>query len=101
MKKFNQTCCSFADRVRKRFGKRRCHHGISPLSKHYNNGPVKIHRVKGDRRQCARMADLGLYPGTEAELVCQENGSQCILKVNGSTICLDQSITENILVEGS
>ncbi len=47
------------------------------------------------------MADLGLYPGTEAELVCQENGSQCILKVNGSTICLDQSITENILVEGS
>jgi ferrous iron transport protein A len=47
------------------------------------------------------MADLGLYPGTEAELICQENGSQCILKVNGGTICLDQSITENILVEGS
>jgi hypothetical protein len=47
------------------------------------------------------MAAMGLYPGTEAELLCPENSSQCILKIHGGTICLDRAFSENILVSGS
>jgi len=44
------------------------------------------------------MASMGVYPGIEAELICPENGSQCILKVQGGTISLDSSVSDNILV---
>lgn len=100
MKKFNQKCCFWAEKMKGRFGRRKCEEGeqVSPLSKHCGRGVVKICKVNGDRRQCARMADLGLYPGTEAELVCHESGDHCILKIHGSNICLDRSMTENILV---
>lgn len=87
--------------MKKRFRNRFCSKGISPLSQHCCSGRVKIHQVRGDRRQCARMADLGLFPGTEAELICADKDNQCILKVNGGTICLDSSISDNILVSGS
>ena len=101
MKKLNQKCCCFADNVKKRFRKGKCGKCMSPLSQHCNKGTVTIKQVKGDRKQCARMADMGLYPGTKAELICGNNGKQCILKVNGGTVCLDRTITENILVTES
>ena len=44
------------------------------------------------------MAAMGVYPGLEAELVCPADGGQCILKVNDSTICLDEDITDKIIV---
>jgi hypothetical protein len=47
------------------------------------------------------MAAMGLTPGTEAEILCPENGSQCILKIHGGTVCLDHSICRNILVSGN
>lgn len=46
------------------------------------------------------MAAMGVYPGVEADLVCPKNGSQCLLKVNGGTISLDSTISDNILVTG-
>ena len=100
MKKFGHKCGCFAEKMKGRFGRRKCtvNGHVSPLSTHCNRGIVKICKVNGDRKMCARMADLGLYPGTEAELVCHENGSQCILKVHGSNICLDRTIAENIMV---
>ena len=103
MKKFHDKCGCFADKMKSRFGRRKRTIGeqVSPLSKYCNRGIVKICKVNGDRKLCARMADLGLYPGTEAELVCHENGSQCILKIHGSNICLDRTIAENILVSGT
>jgi Fe2+ transport system protein FeoA len=44
------------------------------------------------------MASMGVYPGIEADLICPENGGQCILKIQGSTLSLDKSVSENILV---
>ncbi len=41
---------------------------------------------------------MGLFPGTEAELICPGHGEQCLLKIHGGTICLDRTISENILV---
>lgn len=70
----------------------------TPLSRRCKAGKVRICKVTGDRKLCAKIAALGLYPGSEAELVCPENGHQCVIKVHGGNICLDRSISDNILV---
>jgi Fe2+ transport system protein FeoA len=59
---------------------------------------VKVCRVGGDRKICAKMANLGVMPGTEMELICPRRGRQCIIKVNGGTLSLDESTAENIFV---
>ncbi len=95
----NNGCC-FTDRVRNCFGRRRCVDSITPLSKRAKTGRVKVCKVSGDRKICARMASMGLYPGVEADVICSETGSQCLLKVNGGTISLDSDVSENIFVTG-
>jgi Fe2+ transport system protein FeoA len=45
------------------------------------------------------MANLGLLPGTEVELLCSGGGRQCMIKVNGGTISLDALTAANILVD--
>ncbi len=45
------------------------------------------------------MAALGLLPGQEAELLCARNGSQCLLKIHGGTLSLDENTSNNIIVE--
>lgn len=72
-----------------------------PLSKLCQAGKIRICKVTGDRKLCARMAAMGLYPGTEAELLCPESCGQCIVKIHGGRVCLDRSLTENILVSGN
>lgn len=94
-KKFNGC---FADKVKNCFGRNRCALGEAPASLKNCKGKVKVCKVNGDRKICARMASMGLYPGVEADIICAENGSQCLLKVNGGTISLDPAISENILV---
>jgi Fe2+ transport system protein FeoA len=59
---------------------------------------VKVCKVTGDRKICARMASMGLYPGVEADIICSESGSQCLLKINGGTISLDSDVSDNIFV---
>jgi len=44
------------------------------------------------------MANLGLLPGCELELLCKGNGQQCMVKINGGTISLDASTAANIMV---
>lgn len=44
------------------------------------------------------MASMGVYPGVEADIICSDNGSRCVLKVNGGTISLDTDVSENIFV---
>jgi ferrous iron transport protein A len=90
--------CCFTDRVRNCFGKKRRDDLIGPLSKRARAGRVKVCKVTGDRKICARMASMGLYPGVEADIICSENGSQCVLKVNGGTISLDSAVSDNIFV---
>ena len=91
-------CHCFADRMRKCWGKDNCPDPVTPLSKKGKAGRIRICKVTGDRRLCARMASMGVYPGIEAEIICPENGSQCILKIEGGTISLDNSVSDNILV---
>jgi Fe2+ transport system protein FeoA len=96
-RKKNNGCC-FADKVRNCFGRGQCNNPIAPLSQRAKTGRVKVCKVTGDRKICARMASMGLYPGVEADVICSETGSQCLLKVNGGTISLDSDVSNNIFV---
>ncbi len=62
---------------------------------------VKVACVKGDRRLCARMASLGIYPGVEMELLCQGCGYPCLVRVNGGTLSLGGDVSGKILVTPS
>ncbi len=93
----NDGCC-FIDKVKNCFDRRGCNNLIGPLSMRARTGRVKVCKVTGDRKICARMASMGLYPGVEADVICSETGSQCLLKVNGGTISLDSDVSDNIFV---
>ena len=96
-KNFKDTCCRLGLRNRERG--QGTTDAPRPLSETCHLGPVKVCKVTGDRRLCARMAALGVLPGQEVELVCpRQDGGQCLLKVHGSTLSLDQASLENILV---
>ena len=70
----------------------------TPLSKKGRCGKTKIRRVSGDRKQCARMASLGIYPGSEIELICPSNNEGCLIKVHGGTMSLDRETMDSIMV---
>ncbi len=100
LKELNKKCHCFAKKTLRRCGKGRrriLHHG--PLSESNYAGKVKICKVTGDRKLCARMASLGVIPGEEAELICPKSGSRCILRINGGTLSLDQTTSNNIIVQ--
>ena len=77
-----------------------CPADMQPLSRTCCQGRVKVCRLSGDRKACARMASLGLLPGRELELVCPRRGSggQCMIRIDGGTLSLDSALAENILV---
>lgn len=93
----NGECC-FTDKIRKCFSRQRCGDLIAPLSRRSKTGRIKVCKVTGDRKICARMASMGLYPGVEADVICSETGSRCLLKINGGTISLGPEVSDNILV---
>ncbi len=95
----NKKCGCLAKKLRRCEKSEKCpkHHG--PLSESCQLGKLKICKLTGDRRECAKMAALGLLPGQEAELLCAKNGSQCLLKIQGGTLSLDESTSNNIIVE--
>ncbi|MDW7773022.1 MAG: FeoA family protein [Desulfobulbaceae bacterium] len=59
---------------------------------------MKICRISGDRKMCARMAQLGFLPGSEIELVCPGKNRQCMVRIKGSTITLDELQAKHIFV---
>ncbi|SDO83269.1 FeoA family protein [Desulforhopalus singaporensis] len=96
-KKKKNHCC-FRDKVKNCFGLKHCSQAVSKLSKHGRCGRVRVCKVTGDRKICAKMASMGVYPGVVADIICAHTGSQCILKVNGGTISLDEQVSDNIYV---
>ncbi len=78
-----------------------CPANARPLSRSCGAGRVRVCKISGDRRECARMANLGVLPGSEMELLCPSRGRgrNCMIKVNGSTLSLDQLTADNIFVE--
>lgn len=71
---------------------------VTPLSESCCNSRMRVCAIKGDRKTCARMANLGVLPGSELELLCKGGGQQCMIKVNGGTISLDAPTAAAILV---
>jgi ferrous iron transport protein A len=97
-KHITHSCCHFAGKVRSCLAGPDCHGQMGPLSQQHRSGRLKICKITGDRKLCARMASMGVYPGIEAELICPENDGRCVLKIQNGTVCLDATVTENILV---
>jgi ferrous iron transport protein A len=97
LKELNKKYSCFARKVRKCTRNGNCNQQ-GPLSESCQAGKVKICKITGDRKLCARMASLGVLPGEEAELICPQSGSQCLLKIHGGTLSLDQSTSNNIIV---
>lgn len=98
LRKMPKTCHKLADKVKNCLSEKKCLRQVGPLSDKGKSGKIRICQVTGDRKLCARMASMGVYPGLEADLICPENGGQCLLKIQGSTLSLDRSVSENILV---
>ncbi|MDH4318216.1 MAG: ferrous iron transport protein A [Desulfobulbaceae bacterium] len=69
-----------------------------PLASSCCHGKMKVCKISGDRALCARMANLGVLPGCELELLCPLRGENCLVKINGGTISLDEPTAQNILV---
>lgn len=70
----------------------------TPLSTACGCDKVRICKINGDRKMCARMAQLGFLPGSELELVCPGQSKQCMVRVKGSTVSLDELQAQHILV---
>jgi Fe2+ transport system protein FeoA len=100
LKQLNQTYCRFAGKVRHCLKKGRATtEQVTPLSKIGYHGRKRICKITGDRKLCARMASLGFHPGEEIELLCREKDSRCILKIQGGTVSLDNTASNNIFVQ--
>jgi len=97
-KMLNRKYFCLADKVKNCAKQTPCPKHVAPLSESCRSGRLKICKITGDRKLCARMASLGVYPGEEVELLCPENGSQCLLKLQGTTLSLDSNTTKNIMV---
>ena len=82
---------------RKRCGHQPAQTG-TPLSETCCKGRVRVCAINGDRQTCAKMASMGVLPGSELELLCKGGGQQCMIKINGGTISLDAPSAANILV---
>jgi|GEM_PF-1843424 len=72
--------------------------GELPLARAGCGRRLKISRIAGGRRVCARMASMGIFPGQEVELVCAADSSRCLVRLNGSTVSLGDGAAENIVV---
>jgi Fe2+ transport system protein FeoA len=70
----------------------------TPLSLACGRKRLKVCRINGDRKLCARMAQLGVLPGSEIEMICPGRSKQCMVRVMGSTVTLDPLCAEQILV---
>ncbi|OQX10855.1 MAG: hypothetical protein BWK76_20005 [Desulfobulbaceae bacterium A2] len=74
----------------------RCPNRSCPLSRAPDSRRLRICRVGGDRRFCARMAAMGMLPGRELEIL--RGGEHCLVRLDGGTVSLDRSVSEQILV---
>ncbi|HBI16485.1 MAG TPA: hypothetical protein DDY20_13435 [Desulfobulbaceae bacterium] len=70
----------------------------TPLSSACGRKRFRVCRIKGNRRNCARMAQMGVLPGSEIEMLCPGGRRQCMFRVKGSTVTLDPQCAEQILV---
>ena len=86
------TCLQLSDIAAQCLRRKRCGHGSvsagTPLPDACCKGRMRVCAINGDRQTCAKMANLGVRPGSELELLCKGGGQQCLIKINGGTISL-------------
>ncbi len=99
LKDLNKKCRCLAKKVQQCTVSQHCVGQHGPLSETCHAGKVKICKITGDRKLCARMASLGVLAGEEAEIICPKKGSQCLLKIQGGTLSLDHTTSSNIIVQ--
>ena len=99
-KKILDKCCSsFKEKIGQCAVRQKiCPDNVKPLSKACGCERFKVCTIRGDRKLCARMAQLGVLPGSTIELICSLESQSCMVKVKGSTVSLDQLSAENIMV---
>ena len=95
--KFTCPCAREAD-PKRRPGTPARHGKATPLSSACGQERFKVCRISGDRKLCARMAQMGVLPGSEIELICPGSLKQCLVRVKGSTLTLDPLSAKQILV---
>ncbi len=98
LKSLNRKCSSLTGMMRNCLKNKSCSRKIRSLSETGNCGRMKICKIDGNRKQCARMASMGVRAGEEIDLICPEKGSKCIFKIHGGTISLDNDTTKTIFV---
>ena len=59
---------------------------------------VRVTRISGGRRLCARLAHMGIYPGVELEVICGGRGAPSIVRIRNCTISLGKGMSHKILV---
>lgn len=72
-----------------------------PLSNAPAGKRLKVKRIEGGRRLCARMAAMGIYPGAEMDLVCAGCGSPCLVRLHGGTLSLGAGVSQKIWVSAT
>ena len=95
-------CLSLGDIAAQCLHQQKCSHRSTaagtPLPETCCNGKMRVCAINGDRKTCAKMANLGVLPGSVLELLCKGGGQQCMIKINGGTISLDAPTATQILV---
>lgn len=99
LKDLNKKCRCLAKKMQRCKTPRHCPGQRGPLSETCRVGKIRICKITGDRKLCAKMASLGVLAGEEAEIICPRNGSQCLLKIQGGTLSLDHTTSSNIIVQ--
>ena len=98
LKGMNRKRGRFGGKMRNCLKDKSCPRKMCSLSEAGNCGRMRICKINGNRRQCARIASMGVRAGEEIDLICPKNGSNCILKIGNGTISLDHDTTKSILV---
>lgn len=71
---------------------------LLPLSEVGPGENVKIVRLDGGRRMCARLAHMGIYPGTKLTIISGGKGTPVIARFGNTTISLGKGASKKILV---
>ena len=74
------------------------HKGPVPLSAISQGARVTIRTLTGDRKTCAQISAMGLYPGAEGEMLSCFGNGQCILDIHGCRLCIDREIASQVMV---
>ncbi|MCD6324099.1 MAG: ferrous iron transport protein A [Desulfurococcales archaeon] len=72
---------------------------IIPLSQAPQGARVRVLKVDAGRLLATRLYQMGLYPGSVAEVVVNRGAGPISVKVMGVTIALGRGMADKVLVE--